>query len=87
MPFVATWVDLEMTTGSVVTQIEKDKYHIIYVWNPKYDTSELTYETEIIDIENKLLVTKGEADEGRRIKEFGLAIQTMYKINKQGPTV
>ena len=29
MPFVATWMDLEMITLSDVSQIEKDKYHMI----------------------------------------------------------
>ena len=29
MSFTATWVDLEMITLSEVSQIEKDKYHMI----------------------------------------------------------
>ena len=29
MPFAATWKDLEMIILSEVSQIEKDKYHII----------------------------------------------------------
>ena len=29
MPFVATWMDLEMTVLSEVRQKEKDKYHMI----------------------------------------------------------
>ena len=29
MPFVATWMDLEMIILSEVSQTEKDKYHII----------------------------------------------------------
>ena len=28
MPFAATWVDLEITILSEVSQTEKDKYHI-----------------------------------------------------------
>ena len=29
------------------SQKEMDKYHMIfYMWNPKYDTNELIYETE-----------------------------------------
>ena len=26
--------------------MEKDKYHMIYMWNLKYDTNEPIYETE-----------------------------------------
>ena len=29
MPFVATWVDLEIITLSEVSQKQKDKYHMI----------------------------------------------------------
>ena len=29
MPFAATWMDLEMIILSEVSQIEKDKYHMI----------------------------------------------------------
>ena len=29
MPFAATWVDLEMIILSKVSQIDRDKYHII----------------------------------------------------------
>ena len=33
MPFAATHMDLEITTLSEVTQTEKNKYHITYMWN------------------------------------------------------
>ena len=46
MPSVATWVDLEIIILSQVSQKEKDKYHITYIWNLKYDTNELIYKTE-----------------------------------------
>ena len=37
-------------------------YNITYMWNLKYDTNKLIYETKtrLTDIENKLTVTKGE---------------------------
>ena len=40
-------MDLEIITLSEASQKEKDKYHdTTYMWNLKYDTNELTYETE-----------------------------------------
>ena len=47
MPFATTWMDLEILILSEVSQTEKDKYHMIsHIWNLKYDTDELIYETE-----------------------------------------
>ena len=47
MPFAATCMDLKIIILSEVNQKEKDKYHITYMWNLKYDTNELIYETEM----------------------------------------
>ena len=33
MPFATTQMDLEITILSEVTQTEKNKYHITYMWN------------------------------------------------------
>ena len=47
MPFVATWVDLEIVILSEVSQVGTDKYHMIsLIWSLKYDTNEHSYETE-----------------------------------------
>ena len=46
MPLTATQMDLEMIILSEVSQKEKDKYHITYMQNLKYDTNELIYKTE-----------------------------------------
>ena len=46
MPFAATWMDLEIIILSEVSQTEKDKYHITYMWNLKYGTNEPVYKTE-----------------------------------------
>ena len=35
MPFAATWMGLETVILSEVSQKEKDKYHITYMWNVK----------------------------------------------------
>ena len=46
-PFATTWMELETLILSEVSQKEKDKYHMIsHMWNLKYDTNELMYETE-----------------------------------------
>ena len=37
MPFEASWVELEIIILSEVSQTEKDKYYIAYLWNLKYD--------------------------------------------------
>ena len=41
------WIDLEIVVRSEVSQTEKDKYNITYMWNLKKDTNELIYKTEI----------------------------------------
>ena len=47
MPFVATWVDLEIVILSEVSQVGTDKHHMIsLIWSLKYDTNEHIYETE-----------------------------------------
>ena len=51
MPFVATWMDLEIIILSEVSQKEKGKYDITYMWNLKYDTNE----NRLTDIEKKQL--------------------------------
>ena len=33
MPFAATWMDLEIIILSEVSQAEKHKHHITYMWN------------------------------------------------------
>ena len=46
MPFLATWMNLEIITLSEASQIESQiPYGITYMWNWKCDTNELIYET------------------------------------------
>ena len=52
----------------MISHTEKDRhcYDITYMWNLKNNTNEFIYKTEtLIDIENKLLVTKRERQSGR----------------------
>ena len=47
MPFVATWVDLEMVIVSAVGQREKQRYHrILLIGIIKNDANELIYKIE-----------------------------------------
>ena len=46
MPFAATWMDLEIIILSEVSQTERQiPYDTTYMWNLKYDTNELIYQT------------------------------------------
>ena len=46
MPFAATWVNLEIIILSKPDRERQIAYDITYMWNLKYDTNELIYETE-----------------------------------------
>ena len=42
---------------------EKDKYHITYMWNLKYDKNWAYLQNRLTDIENKLWLPKGKGVE------------------------
>ena len=68
IPFAATWLDLEIIILSEVSQRKTNIvwYHL-YVESKKSDTNELIYKTEtdsLMDVGNKLMVTKGERGGG-----------------------
>ena len=72
MPFIATWMHLEIIILSEVSQKEKGKYHMIsHTWNLIYSTNEFT-EKKIMDLENRLVVAKGEEEGGGWIGNLGL---------------
>ena len=57
MPFAATWMDPETIILSEVSQTEKD---CLYVESKKKIQMNLFIKQKQTDIENKLMVTKGE---------------------------
>ena len=61
MPFAASWRELQIIILNEVRQ-RQISYNITYKLNLKNDSNELIYKTEIrrIDIENKLMGTKGD---------------------------
>ena len=54
MPLEATQMDLEITILSEVTQTEKNKYHITYMWNLIKNKLIYTTETNSQDLKIKL---------------------------------
>ena len=75
IPFVATWIDLEIIILNEISQTEKDKYRIdiTEMWNLKKKKNELIYKTELDpQAENKLWLPKGKSREGY-VRSLGLA--------------
>ena len=65
MPFVATWMDLEIIILSEVSQRKTNIiWHHLYVESKKNDTNEtyLKNRNRLTNIENELMVAKGERD-------------------------
>ena len=63
MPLAATWMELKTLILSEVSQKEKDKYLLIaHIWNLIYDTMKVSMEKKLMDLENRLMVAKGEGD-------------------------
>ena len=60
-------MDLEIVIPSEVSQIEKDKYHMILlicsILKKVYKWAYLQNRNNVADVENKLIVTKGERGE------------------------
>ena len=81
MPFAATWMDLEIVILSEVHQTEKDKYDITYMWILRkwYTWTYLQNRNRVTDVENKLMVTKGERGGGINW-EIGIDTYTLLYI-------
>ena len=64
MPSAATWMDLEIITLSEVSQKEKDGYNMISlicgIFKKWYKWTYLQNRNRSTDIENELMVNKGE---------------------------
>ena len=65
MPSAAIWMDRETIILSEVSQPEKKINDIAYMWNIKQKKNERTYlqnRNRSTDLENKLMVNKGERE-------------------------
>ena len=66
MPSAATWMGPDIIILNGVSQKEKDKYGITYMWNLKHNTNKHIYETETVSrTDNRLMVAKGKGVGGR----------------------
>ena len=66
MPFVATWMDLEIIILNEVSQSEKDKHHMIALRSGilKKNTNLFTKQKQTHKYRKKLMVIKGEKWQG-----------------------
>ena len=95
MPFAATWMELETIILSEVKSERKRQIScaITYMWNLKYDTKTLIYETETDSQTQRtdLWFSRGKHGTGGINQKPGIntnTLTTIYKIdNQQGPTV
>jgi len=72
---------------SGVSQKEKNKYHITYIWNLIYSTNKLPTEKKIMDLENRLVVAKGEGEVEVEVEGVGwtrnLGLIDAFGMDKQ----
>ena len=73
VPFVATWMQLEIIILSEVRQRKTNIIYHLYTESEKkwYKWTYLQNRNRLTDIENKLMVTKGESGVGVNL-EFGI---------------
>ena len=77
MPFVATWMDLEIILLSEVkSERERQIPYIIYMWSIKYDTNR----NRLTGIENKFMITKG-----RGCGEKGILLHSWWECKLVQP--
>ena len=75
MPFAAAWMDLEIIILSEVNQTERQIPYdnITCMWNLRYDTNELIYETETGSQRTHLLLPRGRGGWEGKDWEFGVS--------------
>ena len=86
MPFAATWMELETVILSEVSQKEKDKYHMISLISGIYYTAQMNLSTEkkLMDLQNRLVVAKGEREGVGWTGKLGLVDANItFRMDKQ----
>ena len=71
LPCAAMWMDLESIMLSKISQTQEKYSVIIYMWDPKSKNKQYNKREDSL-IENKLLVTSAEREEGRLRQEHGI---------------
>ena len=88
MSFAATWMDLEIIILSELSQLEKDKYHMISlvcgILKIKNDTNGLIYKIETNSQTLRTNLPKGKGDGEGKIRSLGLT-DTHYYIYNRSP--
>ena len=72
MPFATTWMDLEGIMLSEISQLGKDKYHVMSIICGILETKQAkekrnkqtNKQIRLLNTENKLMVTRGEVSGG-----------------------
>ena len=66
LPFATAWMELESVMLSKISQVVKDKYHMISPISGTSSTKQTSKQnrTRDMEIKNKLTVTRGEEGEG-----------------------
>ena len=77
MPFATTWLELETLILSKVSQKEKDKYHMILQYMAQTNLS-TEKKKNLMDMEIKLMVAKGEGEEAGWTGSLGLVDANYY---------
>ena len=72
IPFATAWMELESIMLSEISQVVKDKYHMILPVSVTESTKQRSKQniTRDIEIKNNLTVTRGEVGEGNGGKDF-----------------
>ena len=78
MPFAAIWMQLAITERNGVSQKEKDKCHIISLICRISNMAQMNLSNRPTDIENRLVVAKGEREGSGMDGEFGVSRYKNY---------